>query len=106
TSHLNQLRQLIGGVAPNLGGDAQLAAPPEPAAIPAAEPKQAPQQAEQPRQQAAQPAKQAAPAKQAPQAKKSDEDDEDWWQERPTRPPERGRHGTGESLGAAENTRG
>jgi hypothetical protein len=78
TSHLNQLRQLIGGVAPSMGGNEELTAPPEQPALSSPEPKPAPAAAPA---QAKQPvAKAAAPAKGA-QAKKSDEDDEDWWQE-------------------------
>ena len=68
TTHLNQLRQLIGGMQPPIGGaEEALAAPAGKAAIAAAEsPKPAPAAA-------------GAKGKAAPAADK--DSDEDWWQE-------------------------
>ena len=69
TSHLNQLRQLIGGVSPVMGGPEAVAAPEPAPAVAAPEPKPAPA------------AKPAASAASSASSKKASQDDDDWWQE-------------------------
>jgi hypothetical protein len=71
TSHLNQLRQLIGGMQPTMPAVEEISAPAQKPALASPEPKAAPA------------AKQAAPAgaPAAAKAKPAKEEDEDWWQE-------------------------